>query len=408
MLSPKLPSLRPVFWQRAIAAVFAQLLIAGLVPQRVSALEWAPEEVERTIETIVSERAKLQRGVFRATARIVHAYDEQARQLPTKVYCVFDTPGKRWRFERRGQMLINIQPGSELTAEVIEEIRSGRFNGRARPRDFHTIQVRSPEYMTEWYCAGHPGEPNSVRTNIELRDPGQHTTYRHHLLFHPSTVGLLEPSEFRRGGRSIEQILESFRERTPHVTLEVQPDGSLTLVFRGDRLRRTIWIDPAQGFTVRRMLFVALGDDGEPMELPRIESTADWELKQGVWVPVRFLTGYYHENGRVDAHECDLTWEAVNPPADSLDPKLFTYQSFEGVWDYVRVFDRRSGERLYIETFGVPPEKFIGMKRGAGPPAGPPPPEASTSRMLWLIVLNLVAVGFIAAFFVWQRSRSRT
>ena len=264
--------------------------------------------------------------------------------------------------------------------------------------------VRSPEYMVEWFAIGRRDEDHAS-VHLDIHEPDAPPSYRYLLPFDPSSAGLFNPVEFTVA-RTPPQIMEPLLADSVQTTVQTNAVGEIELTFMlfEGRLRRRFTIDPANGFTATRMEIVQFDESGQLEELPRLESTADWERRgDDVWVPVRISVVRHVPSGNRDAYEYDLHWESVNPSA--FDDELFTWQSFEGVWDGTHVVDRRQGKLEHIDTIGKPFVKIPSAAERAGVPLDQPKPLSPTRY--WLIVVNAIALGILGVILIVRGLRKR-
>lgn len=366
----------------------------------------ADSEARQIVDALVEARAALKRGHFRAVGTVERVYTEQgiADVLPSEIEGIFDDERGLLRYETHGQWRSTISSSQNLTPEVVEQLKAGTFQGDPKVRNYLAMFARTPEYMVQWYAIGRHEDEDHATCLVEIEDSDKPPTYRYLLPFEPSAAGLFNPMEFTVR-RNPAAILEPLLNDSTDTTVETMPDGQIKVSFLlfQDTLIRSVTIDPARGFTATRMEITVLDEKGVVKDLPRLESTAQWEERNGAWVPVQIQVARYSADLDQEVYDYAIEWQAVNPEA--FDERLFTYQSFEGVWDGTEVIERRDGQLAHIDTIGAPFEKIPTAGELVAQSLDQPQPM-STLRV-WIIVLNALALGAIGVWLIVRGLRPR-
>lgn len=351
-------------------------------------------EIAALLKTITEARSGLRRGIFSGSGEILDT-SESPEPFINQIYCAFDNDTNSFRFDTRGFMDVAIAPASQLTPEVMEQIRQRTYQSHPKRNKLLSFVVSNPEYETGWSGIGESlRDPEHAMCHIGLRDPGKPSNEYHSAGFHVETAGLLITRQF---GMLVDlpqawEMALVNRGLTYSIELRVINEDELQVVSRdkGDVLvERRVTVNRTQGYTITGMEVVQLDESGQDMEVPRRETSATWELKNSVWLPVRLSAKQVYVD---ETESCDyqLNWEAINPT--SIDPALFRYESFvDDVWDGIKVYENRNGRRDYVTTIGATPEQVERHRKAYGAPkfdiTQPVPPAASRKLVIWLNVL---------------------
>jgi hypothetical protein len=248
-------------------------------------------------------------------------------------FCAFDYDAGQLRFDTDGSIGIAIQGQGETpllkTTDFRNVVKSRPSISRNRP-SISRIVV-SPEYSTEWFGIGvSASEPDHATIHIELRRPESEPTGLGSAMFRPETAGLCE---YRPGGSDVqfEEILDSYIRKDTTVTSKKISESEYALIFDfKSSVRRTIIVDPLNGYTVTRMNVCELDPEGIPKDVPQRNSSASWEKVENIWVPNRCAASSISKEGILRSVEMEIKWESVNP--DSVNQEYFSYSDFRDVW----------------------------------------------------------------------------
>jgi len=363
------------------------------------------ESAKKALELMQAAHAELRSGVFHAVGYhvITHRDGRPAIQYPSMVTCHFDFRNGCWRYETRDTKVMGVNSFADLTPEVVQQIKDKTFqSNNARPRNAIAMLARTPEYMVEWHSYGEREEPDHATSHVEIRKPDvRPDTFMLHP-FSPESCGLFDSTGFEQGW-GISEILKYYASRADSVDSEVDESGQVRVVYFRDRTRRVIVCDPEQGYSVVSTSLYDTDETGKRLVdiyTGSRESSAVWKNENGVRVPTQFSFSSSDGSGFTDGFTFDVNWEEINP--ERIDPHLFTYKSFQGVWDGFMVFDHRGGKIDHIDTIGKPFVKVYPAGHSAEP--GPPKPDRR-SRMFWLLIANLV-IGVGCVYFVLRRKRA--
>ncbi len=315
-----------------------------------------PDDVQKEVQNIKAARAELRSGIFHAVGRVTQG-KHPAEPVDSKLYCAFDSKSSDFRFDTRGHRFASVTSAEKGAIQLRDKSK----RPAASKRKVVSLFTRNSAYMVAWLAIGESTEePDHATSPLVLRDPKSAPELPFSAAFLPEAVGLfelrgipgpLQPNELRPG-QAVEDLFNRFAADSTSVSLRMEDDNTILIEFvSASRTKRTVTIDSSRGHTVRRMEMVYFSETGEVMKSPKIEASATWEQQDSVWVPVQFTTSRINKNNSLELHEYDLQWEAVNP--DMIDPKLFTYESFDGVWKGTDIFEHREGKKQgYIDTIG--------------------------------------------------------
>lgn len=363
-------------------------------------------DAAQALEKLQNARKDLSSGIFRAVGRI--SGTKSGLTMSRTAFCAFDREKNLLRFDTEGDRWILVQSGTTATADSVKKTMT------SLKEEPDTVPLRycvsryahTAEHFVEWHITGRQNEPNNSMTHVQIRELNEHPTRFLLDRFDPSAAGLIEPSEFRKWG-TLSEILERYSSYSDTITAHDTDDGLVELVYSGAQVTITVTIDPAQGFTVQRMVRVTKDPDGTVRDFPRASSEAKWEQIHETWVPtyLRAFVTYSADDART--REYDINWEKVNP--ESIDPALFTYKSFQGIWPGTHVFKKVGTEVTHIDTIGaefhqIRAKNAVRTGGSTAPPAAPEPPGQAR---IWLIVFNLVAILCMISGLFWRRLKQK-
>lgn len=360
------------------------------------------DSAQKTLEVLQTAHAELKSGVFKAVGyhSITHTDGRTPIQFPSQMTCHFDYRIGCWRYETREIRVISVNSSADLTPEVVQQIKDKTFQpNNRRPRQAVAMYARTPEYMVEWQSYGEREEPDHATNHVEMRKPDARPDTAMLHPFSPLACGLFDANVFEQGW-GMPEILKYYVSRAGSIDSDVDDSGRVRLIYSQAGARRVIVIDPEQGFSVVSMSLYDLDAEGQKWTDPKAsnrESSAVWKIQNNVWVPTHLSISTYDGRGFTDAYTYDLNWEAVNP--ESIDPEMFTYKSFQGVWEGFKVFDHRSGKIDHIDTIG---KEFVKIYPADHRPDPTPPKPDRRPWMFWLLIANLV-IGVGCVFFVFRR-----
>ncbi len=370
------------------------------------------DESEEILRKVIESRGQIHNGSFTASGseKLKHESGEEF-ELPTKVSCIFDSASRSVWFHRTGQIRMDIRSSATLTPEIAKEVESKTFQSDPLLRPLTATFVRNSEYQTNWFGIGGPGEKNRATVHVELFEPDAVGNKQFTDAFDVSSVGIAAIAEFKRE-LGIEAVLNECRTMSSIVSVNTRESGEIEVVFSGTNTRRTIRINPNQGFTCTRMEIAELDETGKPKSLPKSLSIASWHRMKDVWVPasVEFHEEYPDGSGRSCRYE--FSWQEVNTPA--IEKKQFTYKAIPDVWEPRMVIERRGGQRKSIDGFGIialENLRTMQMRDGKGVSkngleTASTVDEAIQKPRLWLILLNSAGAIVLLAYFLRRRHKN--
>ena len=394
-----------VLWTVAVLGFAATVGLGVTQADDVPPTAVISDSVQKPLELMQTAHAELKSGVFHAVGYhvITHVDGRPPIQYPSEVTCHFDYRIGCWRYETRETKVMGVNSLSDLTPEIMQQIKDKTFQpNNARPRQSIAIMARTPEYMVEWHAYGEREEPDHATSHVEMRkSDARPDTFMLHP-FSPLACGLFDAIGFEQGW-DIADNLKYFASRADSVDSDVDEAGRVRIVYSRDSTRCVILVDPEQGFSVIKTSLYDVDGAGVKSSDPNAgskESNAVWTLQNDVRVPTKFSFSTSDGSGFTDGFTYDIEWKEVNP--ESIDPELFTYKSFQGVWEGFSVFDHRSGKIDHIDTIGKPFVKTY--PADYRPEPAPPKPDHVASRF-WLLIVNLV-IGIGLVFFFYLRRKS--
>lgn len=309
----------------------------------------AGDEAADFVSRIIAEREKLRRGHFSVQFSCDEVTEDDAViNFTGNLRTWFDLDNDYVRTERQGNAPIDLRSSTELTAELLDEMHSGKFTTAPKVVPFVSLYLRNSDYSATWEGIGTASE-QLARTNVGLHAP-----------FEKLNTGLLAPLAISgaglfRGqelgaGLGVKEITLDWASRALSSRVVKMSGGLLALVHVGEEFRRTTEVDPGKDYACLRTVIEQLGEDGVVVPAPRCESIAEWEEINGVWVPVRIQINETNRNGRSRKTIGTISWKSVNDPPFS--PSVFELPSIEGVWAGVDVYDRRETPPKYLSTYG--------------------------------------------------------
>ena len=358
------------------------------------------ESAKKAIALLLSSRSDLHSGQFKASGyrKYVKASGDEAVQFPSEMSCDFDHRGGYLRYENRETQVVGLAKSKDLTQDVGQH-KLGTFKSPDRlPRPTISMYARTPESMAEWYAIGDHAGNDKTQSQICIRHPDTSPMTSHVHPFSPTSVGILDFRSFE-SGLMPKGILDEYANWATSVETKIDASGRVQIEYSRDSARRVITLNPEQGYSPIAMSLFQVDDSGirvaEPADGSE-ESTASWSFLNNVWVPKEFAISQTRTSG-TNSYRYAISWDAVNP--EQLDPKLFTYQSFQGVWPGTLVFEQRDGKNEHIGTIG---EQFVQMTVEDKPLRVTSPKPDRRPVFFWLVLVNsVVGIGFV--YFVLKR-----
>ena len=306
--------------------------------------------VDDVIESLVAARGAIESGEFTAGCRYVCTdASGEARVQMSRVHCVFHFPSGSMHFRRYGDIHISLNSSANLTDEYVARLKAGQVDPGPRIRQFDATFVRNEDYLADWACYGRFGDADSARSHLEIREPHTDSAKVGLRSFDPMIAGLCLVTELE-GGFSLTEVVERLMGRALMKKLSIRSDGLIDVVLTSSRDVRTFVIDPDGGWTCVGMKAAELDEAGNEEPLPQASGGARWIEVAGNRVPVSFQTRVTARNGRQYSWEYSLEWSRVNN-VPKTDP-AFQYESVEGLWPNVTVYERRGGQRTPLAVVG--------------------------------------------------------
>ncbi|WP_010582228.1 hypothetical protein [Schlesneria paludicola] len=309
------------------------------------------DEAQRLIDAMIAARRELKSGIFTATVRhTTTEADGVSVNQKARLRYVFDHPEACLRYEYHGEAAMGMEAASEDPAEVERQIKEGRYITKPRMRPIMVYFTRNGDYSAGWSKIGNQSDEDFGFNQLSIRPPEDHGIHCFSTILNPSVVGMTDERDLRSLNNEIEVVLKRHSSRVTTVSLKHLENGCVQLhydiEFNLGRWRRTLEIDPANGFTCRRMTISLLRplSDSEPVPF---EVTADWVQRNGIWVPIRTTLRSVHLKKSTTEYDCVLDWAEVNPAR--INPLEFDYHMFEHVSPGTKVYDRRNGNSELIE-----------------------------------------------------------
>lgn len=362
------------------------------------------ESARNSLNLLLQSREDINSGEFLAIGyRTVTNVDGRAPdRQPSQITCHFDYPGGRWRYETREVKTMGLTPSSQITPEVLQQIKDKTYSPEQKTRNLIAVFARTPEYMVEWSSYGERGTSDHASPDITIR-PADHQpdTFLVHP-FSPAACGVVDWLDFEKG-RSLSVVLARYEKESERIDSEIDTSGLVNVNYLSGSERRSIQIDPERGYSAVSMRRFMVDESGNAVSgnNSNLESSiAKWEKINNVWVPVRISVSRYVGRGFTHELAYDLDWKSVND--QKFEPALFTYKSFDGVWDGLDVHDRRVKPSLHIDTIGVKNFQTSSPKPGA---VTVPVREESRFPVSWIVITNIGIVGVCIALIIVRKVR---
>lgn len=235
-------------------------------------------------------RERLRQGVAHGTGHHSSLYDDGTKlNFDIKFFFAFDWENGLFRCER-------------------EEPRISRMRGLQTSKDIYfRMPGRSVQHNTRW------GEIQILREDFGIR--------RTLHAFDLRAVGLLYQDSYQ-DQMPFSEVLDLFIMHQPQDAVDEGAGVYRVCWVLDDVVRRTIWLNRNEGFSVtrlevsdRRVPPMPLGDDGWP--LPFVINEATWAQVNNVWVPKTFRI---HDRTGLDdsttfwRYDHEFDWKSVNEP----------------------------------------------------------------------------------------------
>lgn len=311
-----------------------------------------PDDVSNLLQTLVLARSDLHSGIYRAVGRVVkRPHDGEAIETSCQLYSAFDSKTNRIRCDARGEWAVDVRSASSLTERDFDSLRDRTFKTSPSVRPYIFLFARTAEYYVDWSAIGNREDSNHATQHVQFQSADTSRRLPLMIVVNPSLAGLLEPRSLF-ADTTLDEIVARLPRRMREASVQQREGGVIQILFDADTFIRVVDIDTDHGFTPRRMSLKMRDADGVPKsEKEMIVSTADWELQNGAWVPVRISTGHTRSKGMSSFYEFDFDWVSVNP--EQIDQKEFDYHSFSGVWDGAKVLDMRNNAINHIDTINA-------------------------------------------------------
>lgn len=359
------------------------------------------ESADDVIASCLEARERVQSGEFSAICRQeIERVSGGRIVLETSVFCVFHRPSGSLHFRRTGDISIAINDSAELTEEVLQEIKKREFVPQATLQKFDAVVVRNPEYMTNWIGYGARDAAVPVRRNLEIREPDAPILVPGLRPFDPSGAGMYLVQELD-AGLSAGSLLQRWRDRSDDSSVRVRPDGLLDLVLASPHSVRTFTVDPDAGWSCVQMTAIEPDKQGETQKLAQAKGDARWIKRGGQFVPDRFATQLTMRSGKTSSYDYRLTWTRVNE-VEATD-RAFRYESIEGIWPGVTVYERRNGQTVALSVVGEDSILASGLDQGRT--------ENSVNALTaqkgtpWLLYLNAALAALAVGYWFWRRMK---
>lgn len=261
-------------------------------------------------------RQQLETGVFRASGREVEMSLRGQVENDVEIFCAFDTPENRLRFDRTSTSAGN----NAATTATVRWYRTRsesafKTDGRAE------VSIRPPDERA----------PRDVKP-FDIRALG--LAYQD---------GLQKFVPFEDAYRAYSAALAS-----PTITTEADDIFVLHWVLEGNYMQRTVWVNAREGFTPFRLELAYT--KGRPLDTVAVSYRADiaYTEFEGVWVPTSLSAVDHPDNASQLPWSLDLAfeWEAVNR---EIPNALFTEQGL-GARAGDRIIDFRLGAPIHART----------------------------------------------------------
>lgn len=331
--------------------------------------------VEFLMTGVRDARERLRQGIVRGTGTHA-ALDEAGRTINADVefFYAFDWDKKMFRCER-------------------EEPRKRRSGGLETSRSIYLrMPGRSIQYNTKWAEVQILREDFGVRGSLHA--------------FDLRAIGLLYQDSYE-SQTQFDEILDLFGSNEP---LDVTEEGGGVYRIRwvlDGVVRRTIWVNRTEGFSVtrfevsdRRVPPMPLAEDGWP--LPFLINEAKWIEVNHVWVPATFRI--HDRTGPDDSkpfwrYDHRFEWTLVN---ELLPDDLFDIGKL-GAKDGTLITDYRGKAPIVEKVIGVENALVEGESRRKSADERSPIGGGFSSN--WLLFGNLLVVAAVILLFAWRRYR---
>lgn len=363
------------------------------------------ESAPTLIETMLSERDKLRRGIVRGHGKVF--YEDPRYELETAVlsgspvesFCAFDWDRGWWRFDNQEQSHMRrhgVTPRDPSNPERPPETTSvsGIFTNIYK-------SARTRDYVVRW--SGYADIPD-VRNDVIIFGPGaSFDVDLFHHPFDPRAVGLFQMIGFFKG-QTVEEAAAMHRH--PATAVQHRDNGIVVVHTRyAAGADRYLHIDTIHGHTVVRHEVYEDRFSNAGHSAPSQLAEARWRLQQDVWIPEWFSLAIHTPTAaRSHRYEYDLEWESLNEP---VDEDLFWYTGFGDLPEGTHVMDRRQNleEPALVEVIGRPTPQILHEL----PARNDPPAESRSELRRWLMIINLSVLLALAVYFIVRRlTRGRT
>jgi len=357
-------------------------------------------EANHIINAVIKARESLASGIFQASISktTIKEHDNFSEELSSELRCSFDIKTNRWRKEVNGEKRATIASSSELTAETIQQIKNKTFTHQPERLKFTAMYVRNPEYLAEWYATGESPATTHYTCHIQLMPPDASMRDRSLMELYPQSTGLCNQREYTLG-KTPREVFDDYFLFVKQVDGKTDSEGIALLTLTYDEQERSIAIDSKNGWTPISMSTSTIDLSGKRTIME--DTTAKWEERDGVWVPIATQIISIRPGGEIRDTHIDFEWTSVNPVSISND--VFTYQSFQGVWDGTKVLERRDGSDRHIDTIGekhveILPERIVKQPLQQRAHA-----QQRNNFLIWLIVANSIVAAMIVVIFLYRR-----
>ncbi len=306
----------------------------------------------------------------------------------------YEVPGQQWVWE------LDLRSTFDLEKGYSHFFRKERRTDQTESQSY--LQVFTPGFRLHWLSTGADTAGMHLPTPLSELS----STMRPRLMLWSMSM------------RGLSEIDEPFPEYLDAISGEpsmagvvsVEKDDGLLRVlwkqeFTHSVFATMIWFDPQMNYVpVRYANGFADPDAPSVLRSRQDDSETEWELREGVAVPVAWSGRHYGQENVVSyRYSLSFEWKNVNGP---VAPGLFTWRG-AGLPEGTRVYDDRLGPTIEVGRVGMerPPEEVF-----ANDPKGPPylgPSQGLSSHPLWYLPIALSLVALAAIGFAIYKRRVR-